>query len=75
MKKSINTDAINTMFTYHAPKGDQLERYHALRKAAREFAMLILEACPDSAERTLALRDLQRAVMMANASIAVNEAD
>ena len=62
------------VFTYHPPFGDQPQRYSAIRRAALDFAMRVLVDCPRSAERTLALRDIQRAVMFANASIALNEA-
>lgn len=64
---------IDNVFTYHAPKGDQPERYVAIREKAKELAALILRSTPHSAEQTLALRDVQRAVMMANAAIAINE--
>ena len=65
-------DIANT-FTYHAPKPDQLPRYEAIRSVARDFAQLIVASTPQSPEQTLALRDLQRCVMMANAAIAINE--
>lgn len=64
---------INSTFTYHAPKDDQPRRYEALRNKAHELAVLIAECTPPSPEQTLALRDLQRASMMANAAIAINE--
>jgi hypothetical protein len=69
----INDDTINHVFTYHAPKGDQANRYTAIREAGRRLSLEILAMTPESPERTLALRDVQRAVMMANAAIALNE--
>ena len=60
-------------FRYHAPLPQQVERYGKLREGAGLFADQILCACPDSAERTLAVRKVQEAVMWANASIAINE--
>lgn len=63
------------VFTYHAPKGDQQGRYECIRDAAKELANVIIANSPGSAEQTLALRDVQRAVMMANAAIAINESD
>lgn len=69
----ITQDSLDHIFTYHAPKGDQAQRYESLRAAARKFAGEVVLLCPDSPERTLALREIQRAVMMANASIALNE--
>lgn len=60
-------------FTYHAPKGDQPERYVELRSIARGMAETIEKCCPESRERSLAFTNLQQAVMWANASIAINE--
>jgi len=64
---------IDNVFVYHAPFGDQPQRYVAIREKAKELALVIQSSTPASAEQTLALRDLQRAVMMANAAIAINE--
>lgn len=66
----INVDNI---FTYHTPKDDQPKRYEVIRYKAKELARLFDTVCPDSAEKTLAIRKLQEAVMYANASIAINE--
>ena len=64
---------IENNFKYHAPKGNQQERYVALREKAKECALLIDEMCPDSREKSLAMTKLEEAVMWANASIARNE--
>ena len=68
---------IENIFTYHAPKGTgprgQQARYEELRAYAKEMAMMILMDCPDSRERSLALTNLEQAVMWANAAIARNE--
>ena len=60
-------------FTYHAPKNDQASRYEKIRADARFFAELLIELCPESRERSLALTNLEQAVMWANAAIARNE--
>ena len=60
-------------FTYHPPKGTQLDRYAAVRTKAFELATFIEENCPASRERTLAIGKIEEAVMWANASIARNE--
>ena len=60
-------------YSYHAPKGDQPDRYEAIRGNAKQFAMLIDMVCPESRERSLAHTKLEEAVMWANASIARNE--
>ena len=64
---------IQNRFTYHKPKDDQPARYEEIRKRAHGLAISLLEACPDSRERSLALTHLEDAVMWANASIARNE--
>lgn len=64
---------IENIFSYHAPKGDQLERYGAIRAKAKELAHLINNACPNSREKSLALTSLQQTTMWANVSIACNE--
>lgn len=69
----INGETVDHVFKYHKPTADQAQRYEAVREAAKRFAVQIIGLCPHSEERTLALRDVQRAVMMANASIALNE--
>jgi hypothetical protein len=60
-------------FTYHAPKGNQAEKYQNLRDAALDLATKIGMACPESRERSLAWTKLEEAIMWANASIARNE--
>lgn len=64
---------IENTFTYHAPFGDQAERYAEIRKAAKDLALTMERACPGSRELLLALTAVQQAAMWANASIAINE--
>ena len=67
------TDIINRNFTYHRPTGTQQTRYEHIREEAKGLAYLINSACPDSREKSLALTNLEQAVMWANAAIARNE--
>jgi len=60
-------------FTYHPPKGDQQKKYETLRLEALELAQLMNDFCPDSREKSIAIRKLREAIMWANASIACNE--
>lgn len=60
-------------FTYHPPKGNQAERYVAIRNKAKELAMTIVELTPRCADQTAAIRKVREAVMTANAAIAINE--
>lgn len=61
---------IENNFKYHAPKPGQPEKYTALREKAKELAYLITELCPNSREKSLAITQLETAVMWANAAIA-----
>lgn len=72
-KDAAIVDRINNNFSYHPPKEDQPRRYELLRSGAKILATLIEQHCPDSREKSLALTNLEQAVMWANASIARNE--
>lgn len=61
---------LETRFKYHAPKGDQLERYVIIRDKAKAFAEIIVGLTPQSREQALAITALEEAVMWANAAIA-----
>lgn len=69
----MNAIDIEDIFSYHKPKGDQPERYDKIRTAAKLFAYTLIDCCPDSADRTAAIRKLRESVMTANASIALEE--
>lgn len=64
---------VDNIFTYHAPKGDQQARYVDIRDTAKSLAVHLLNNCPSSRERSLALTKLEESVFWANASIARNE--
>lgn len=64
---------IHHWFTYHAPHGDQVDRYQILRDEARELAFLICKIVPPGADRTAAIRKLRECVMTANAAIACED--
>jgi hypothetical protein len=66
-------DDLANRFTYHAPKGDQPDRYEHIRRAGLSFATLVNEYSPASREQSLAFTHLEEAVMWANAAIARNE--
>jgi hypothetical protein len=68
-----DTKRLDNNFSYHAPKDDQTERYEEIREYAKDLALIMLQFCPPSRERSLALTQLEDSVMWANASIARNE--
>jgi hypothetical protein len=65
--------SIENNFRYHPPKADQSERYEMIRKTAKILAEIIDRLCPNSREKSVAITNLEQAVMWANASIARNE--
>ena len=71
--KKMQDKQLDEMFTYHAPKGNQQERYQYLRKQAKRLAEAVVALCPPSREQSIALTKIQEASMMANAAIAINE--
>ena len=71
----MTTEQIDNIFTYHKPFGNQPDRYEMIRAAAKGIAKIIGMTCPDSREKSLAITNLQQAVMWANASIAINEGE
>jgi hypothetical protein len=62
---------IEAWFTYHAPRGDQQERYMMLRTAAKDFAYVIKRCTRPGADQSAAYRLLRECLMTANASIAL----
>lgn len=66
-------DRLNVNFTYHPPKDGQPDRYNIIRNVGRSLAFTICDNCPPSRELSLALTNLEQAIMWANAAIARNE--
>ena len=62
---------IENIFTYHAPSGNDLENYQAIREAGKLLARTILERTPRCADQAAAIRKVREAVMTANAAIAL----
>lgn len=59
------------IFTYHAPSAEQVVQYAAIRDAAKEFARVLIDNTPASADQSTAVRLLRECVMTANASVAL----
>ena len=64
------TEQLDNWFSYHSPSTDDLVKYQTLRDAARDFAEVINALCPESADKTSAIRKVREATMTANAAIA-----
>jgi hypothetical protein len=65
--------SLRSAFTYHAPAGNQAERYNVIRIAAYALAALIMQNTPVCPDQSVAIRKIREAVMTANAAIAINE--
>lgn len=66
----ISDYELDNWFQYHAPKGDQAERYEKIRAAGKVFATVIRDLTPICADQTAAIRLIRNAVYTANAAIA-----
>lgn len=66
-------EQLENRYIHHPPKGDQADRYVAIRNQVLETAKVIRDLTPCSAEQTRALNALDDAMMLANAAIARNE--
>jgi hypothetical protein len=66
----IDSDELDTRFTYHPPTPEQVPLYEATREVARGMADFINETCPDGREKSLAMTHLDEVVFWTNAGIA-----
>lgn len=66
----MTQEQLDNWFSYHAPVDDQASRYEQLRAAGKRFAEEICRLCPDSADKSAAIRHVREAVYSANGSIA-----
>ena len=66
---------VTKQFKYHPPKEGQLLRYTELRKLGKHLARTMINFCPPSRETSLALTNLQQAIMWANSAIAIHESE
>ncbi len=67
-----DSEILAELFKYHPPNGETLPKYAAINQAAKNFAEVILQNCPNSADRSAAIRLIRDARMTANASVALN---
>jgi hypothetical protein len=60
-------------YNYHAPKGNQAQRYGEIRQECFKLAVFLTARCPTSRELSLALTNLDQVMFNANAAIARGE--
>ena len=73
MPVGTTREDIENWFTYHPPKGDQIDRYQVIREEFKALAHTVADLTPVSPDQTVALRKLREACMAANQAIACNE--
>lgn len=68
----MDRDYINDIFTHHPPKDESvIEKHEEVRLLLKHAALSLDSIVPDSPEKTLAIRNLQQAMMYSNAAIGI----
>lgn len=71
---SWNYKELDHSLTNHPPVDEGVvNQFELVRKVAKEMGETILNMCPDSRERSIAITKLEETVMWAIKSIAVNQ--
>ncbi len=65
-------EVIDDIFSYHAPRADQLPKYEKIREGARLFAYTLVENTPAGPDQTTAIHKLRELVMTANQAVALD---
>ena len=63
---------LDNIFTHHELCKEQLKNVQELRTLSKELAKLIMNKCPVSRERSIALTKLEESLFWVNAGIARN---
>lgn len=66
------SEILNELFSYHAPTPETITKYAAINQAAKNFAEVVSQNCPNGADLSAAIRLIREARMTANAAIALN---
>ncbi len=67
-----DSEILAELFKYHPPTDETIPKFAAINQAAKNFAEIVLQNCPRSADRSAAIRQIRDARMTANAAIALN---
>lgn len=72
----LTRESMRKSLTNQAPMGPHIvEHFEAVRVPALALMETIFDLCPETPERSLALRELESTLMWAIKSIAVNQSD
>lgn len=66
---------IENLLSYHKPTPEATEKYQTLRQAAINYAKVVEQLVPPSAEQTLAIRAIHLSLMHANSAVVIHETE
>lgn len=69
----INEENLHTVFSYHPPRKEQIEKIKLLRWSGKKLAQLIFENVPESPEKEQSLNYLSSCILYSKAGIENNE--
>lgn len=72
MSARSDSEILAELFKYHPPTDETIPKFAAINQAAKNFAEIVLQNCPPSADRSAAIRQIREARMTANAAVALN---
>lgn len=64
-------DPLTELFRYHPPQSEDLAKYAAINQAAKNFAEVCRQNCPQGSDLCDAIRSIRMARMTANAAVAL----
>jgi hypothetical protein len=67
-----NAEILQKLFSYYPSNSETLPKFQAINQAAKNFAEVVLQNCPDGADRRGVINEIRVARMLANAAIALN---
>lgn len=68
----ITLENLKQVVYWHKPNEEAVKKFECIAKASEEFMKIILENCPDCADRSAALRHARDARMTANSAISLD---
>jgi len=71
----VPNNLIDKPYAYHAPSADGLNKITRLRKAFSDLERLIIELCPNSRQRSLAITQNEQTAMWAIKAVVFNDPD
>lgn len=70
MNEPVDYADLDRRFAFHPADQDAASCHEAVRSAARQMAVAVLQVTPKGREQALALTNIEQAMMWANAAVA-----